>query len=71
MPLRRTQPHLCTLSGVCFCVASIALRVPGVLLSLKLVLFKKNKGQGPGLVNVLSQREWLRVDQFQHSRNER
>ena len=47
MPLRRTQPHLCTLSGVCFCVAmcvaSIALRVPGVLLSLKLVLFKKKE----------------------------
>ena len=25
------------------------------------------KGQGPGLVNVLSQREWLRVDQFQYT----
>ena len=25
------------------------------------------KGQGPGLVNVLSQREWLRVDQFQNT----
>ena len=24
-------------------------------------------GQGPGLVNVLSQREWLRVDQFQYT----
>ena len=27
----------------------------------------KIKGQGPGLVNVLSQREWLRVDQFQYT----
>ena len=28
-------------------------------------------GQGPGLVNVLSQREWLRVDQFQHTHCQR
>ena len=38
VPLRRTQHHLRTLSGACFCVAFVALRVPGVLLSLKLVL---------------------------------
>ena len=50
--------------------------LPGVRDVAKKILYSKYKsvgkglkikGQGPGLVNVLSQREWLRVDQFQYT----
>ena len=40
---------------------------PGFTALLVINLTDMIKGQGPGLVNVLSQREWLRVDQFQYT----